>query len=1054
MQKLYAVVMLLGLFSMVVWSLSAESLPIEPTQWMVTKSDEDGVHGTLTVSREALVRSAQTMDRSSLYKTLIALPPSADVVVKMNGELAASEHYTVSRPMIARDLRFVTLEIYRSAFARSAELDVAVEFVGGELESAEAFDEPHSLFPQLLNVEQAKQWRNIPRSVENQRLRPPVGRTSYKIDVAEDGIYQIDYGMLRAAGMNVDQVDPHTLTMMYRGQSLAYQWIGDDDGVFEPNEAVRFYGWAFKGSRSESQYITNNVFWLWAEGDSAETITQTLPIETGTAVTTYRATVNAEEDRIFHPGWTNQWPRFPNEADAWYWHLFHTDTEPFTSTFKIPLPNPVTTGAPINFVIEMMGREMGPHNILVAVNGIPDVTGNSWSGNVNVNLYGTLNADKISGGFAQFEIKLASLWTDDVYLNRIKVEYDRYLVADQNQLIFTYPLTGTFQFDLSGFDSADLIAWNITTPDQPIAMNYSAPLQVGGSYRTKMGADQSIPSTYLVTTVQNIRQPVAITPYQSADLMPTEYGAEWLAIAPAEFMTETRRLAAHRTNYSQLWSGVVDVEDVIMQYGFGLPLPSAIRDYLIDAMSWPAPPKYVLLAGDATINPRQLDCTGNGGCYDGWDPNERTFVPTNLLYWDRYLGLIPSDHPYTTIVGTDDVPDLAIGRLPADSADELSAMVDKIILYETNLLSAETWMTDVFFISDDTDGGGDFCTQNQMTAAELPTGFGSTQLCLNSSPTETDTMRFNQTIIDHINQNGALIANYRGHGSLTDWGGGIMDRDDIGRWENSNRPIVLLSADCLDNHYAWPGFASLSETFLGAKGKGTAAHWGSTGVGYTYEHTALLTGFYDGLFDHGLTAIGGAINYAKLQYLIANYDRSELYAFTLQGDPAMQLLRSELKTTGSISAVADSAETYQFDLAITNHNLYPTGVNVTQLMPPGFELVSVDGNRPITMRQSESGETIYAIRDPLHWNEMATLKVIGREQLKSQAGDIYVRPIINAELGYDIAANDRFSLELTIPSEATAVQEIPSHTETRLGAVYLILGLVCLLAIYTAKKYR
>jgi hypothetical protein len=39
----------------------------------------------------------------------------------------------------------------------------------------------------------------------------------------------------------------------------------------------------------------------------------------------------------------------------------------------------------------------------------------------------------------------------------------------------------------------------------------------------------------------------------------------------------------------------------------------------------------------------------------------------------------------------------------------------------------------------------------------------------------------------------------------------------------------------------------------------------------------------------GLVAIGDAANYAKVKYYQLGQDKSEMYSFTLQGDPAMRL---------------------------------------------------------------------------------------------------------------------------------------------------------------------
>src|SRR5262245_134717 len=83
--------------------------------------------------------------------------------------------------------------------------------------------------------------------------------------------------------------------------------------------------------------------------------------------------------------------------------------------------------------------------------------------------------------------------------------------------------------------------------------------------------------------------------------------------------------------------------------------------------------KYVLLVGDVPT---------------GGDPAaaRRLTIPTNYLRatvntrWGSEPQ-IASDEPYADI-DNDQIPDLAVGRIPADSADELAAVVRKILRYE------------------------------------------------------------------------------------------------------------------------------------------------------------------------------------------------------------------------------------------------------------------------------------------------------------------------------------------------------------------------------------
>ena len=132
----------------------------------------------------------------------------------------------------------------------------------------------------------------------------------------------------------------------------------------------------------------------------------------------------------------------------------------------------------------------------------------------------------------------------------------------------------------------------------------------GGVY--SFGSNHAAGAKFIATTTANTLSPVNITEYIPVSLEPSGSGADWIAISHADFIAQANRLADHRANasYGGLTTQVVDYEDVVNQYGYGLPLPAAIRDYLAYALgNWSPAPGYVTLFGSATYNPRNLDCT-------------------------------------------------------------------------------------------------------------------------------------------------------------------------------------------------------------------------------------------------------------------------------------------------------------------------------------------------------------------------------------------------------------------------------------------------------------
>ena len=144
---------------------------------------------------------------------------------------------------------------------------------------------------------------------------------------------------------------------------------------------------------------------------------------------------------------------------------------------------------------------------------------------------------------------------------------------------------------------------------------------------------------------------------------------------------------------------LVDVQDVYDEFGYGMMSAEAIRDFIAYTYAnWPGPaPRDVTLVGDGTYDLR------------GYLPTSApTYLPPYLEMVDLYVGETATDNRYVTVSGADILPDLNIGRLPANTAAQATAMVDKILAYE-KATPDPAWQHNVLFVSDNLeDGGGDF----------------------------------------------------------------------------------------------------------------------------------------------------------------------------------------------------------------------------------------------------------------------------------------------------------------------------------------------------------
>ena len=96
--------------------------------------------------------------------------------------------------------------------------------------------------------------------------------------------------------------------------------------------------------------------------------------------------------------------------------------------------------------------------------------------------------------------------------------------------------------------------------------------------------------------------------------------ADYLAVSHAAFADALGPLVERREQQG-LSVLRADIEDVYDEFSFGQKTPQALKDFMRHARAnWTLPPRFLLLVGDATIDPR--DYAGFG---------DADFVPTKLI---------------------------------------------------------------------------------------------------------------------------------------------------------------------------------------------------------------------------------------------------------------------------------------------------------------------------------------------------------------------------------------------------------------------------------------
>jgi hypothetical protein len=373
---------------------------------------------------------------------------------------------------------------------------------------------------------------------------------------------------------------------------------------------------------------------------------------------------------------------------------------------------------------------------------------------------------------------------------------------------------------------------------------------------------------YLAVSPEAFLRP-DIHPVSISSLRDPANQADWILIAPRDFLPAAQPLLDLRSSQG-LAATTVALEDVVDSFGFGEVSPDAIRDFLAFAYHHWAPPapRYVLLLGEASSDPK--------GFLPGRPRKDR--LPTSLTRTSFLWA--PSDVPFASVNGDDLLPDLAIGRLSANSLAEAEAAVQKILDFET---SNRTLDGDAILIADNPDSAGDF-DANLNDVASLLNARTTQKLFLSQLGSST-----RPALLDALNSGPALVS-YVGHGSQGSWASEILlSTNDIPSLAPQNRPPFVLTMTCSNGYFTHPTSNGLAEELALAPHKGAIAAFSPTGLSLDSAahlfHKALVAQLESARHHR----IGDLVLDAQADYTQTGAFPELLSIYLLFGDPALRI---------------------------------------------------------------------------------------------------------------------------------------------------------------------
>ena len=303
-----------------------------------------------------------------------------------------------------------------------------------------------------------------------------------------------------------------------------------------------------------------------------------------------------------------------------------------------------------------------------------------------------------------------------------------------------------------------------------------------------------------------------------------------------------------------------------------------IKAYIQNAYdSWSNPPTYVILVGD--VNNGSLTMPAFTG--------ESSSSVTDLYYG--------------TVDGTDWIPDIFVGRLPARSTSQLSTMINNLSAYN-NLTGSESWVKKASFI-----GSSD---SNYYYVAEATHNYvinshtisaGYTGTYPSSGQAGGDKLYAitysagTSSVVNAVNNQRSLIV-YSGHGSRSSWGGPYFNQTNIRNISSSGVFSVVASFACITGDFS--STESYGETWLLQSNKGAVAFIGSSASTFWGPDDTLERAMMDALYGESESAnVIGYFRYAGLMAVEAQRPgtgtaQSRYYweSYNLFGDPSLEVL--------------------------------------------------------------------------------------------------------------------------------------------------------------------
>ena len=662
-------------------------------------------------------------------------------------------------------------------------------------------------------------------------------RQAVKLSVRQEGLYRVSQPDLVRAGLDAN-VDPRMLQLSAGGQQVPIAEVNTANGRFDSSSAIEFYGTGIDSAVTDSR-----TYWLVAGSEPGLRINQaTGKAKSGKSAASFPYTVERKDRTIYFSALRN------GEKENFFGAVIARN--PVEQTLS--LQHIDATASEAFLEVSLQGVSTVPHRVEARINGARA---------------GEISFDGQAAGVARFSIPQALLkegvntvtltpqgdQSDVSLVDYVRITYQRGFTAENDALKFTAKAKRPVTVD--GFSNSAIRVFDITDQSD-VQEVFGKVKQRGASYSISLSAPGNSQRTLLALTNDRAQSPSSVAASRGSNLRQEGPGADLFIITRRDFFDSLSPLVALRQSQG-LSVALIDVDDIYDSFSFGQKTPQAIKDFLVYAKaSYKTAPRYVLIAGDASLDPKNYLGAG-----------DNTIVLTKLI--DTQLMETASDDWF--VEGTD----MAIGRLPVGTVEEASSLVAKIVNYDQSNPSQE-----MLLVSDSND------EYNFEEASAQLRGFIPSRLRVERIDRGKDGDSVARARLINALARGQKIVNYVGHGSIDQWKSNLLTSEDINELQGAGSLPVFVMMTCLNGYFQDVSLDSLAETLVKSP-RGAIAVWASSGMTSPNVQSPANQELYRLLFsksDSSMT-LGDAIRGAKA----AAGNEDVRRTWVLFGDPSMRI---------------------------------------------------------------------------------------------------------------------------------------------------------------------